>query len=63
MERRTVLWDRAPLHCEKDLKVLSLTHKISLPFIPIIFAERNVMSSPLVTIVPWYTPVVRHTVM
>ena len=31
----------------------SLAHKISLSFIPIIFAEGHIMNSPFVTIVPW----------
>ena len=40
----------------------SLTHIISLSFIPIIFAEGHIMNSPFVAIVPLYALVVRRTV-
>ena len=41
----------------------SLTRKISLSFIPIIFTEKYVMNSLFVAIVSWYALVVRRTVM
>ena len=40
----------------------SLTHKISLSFILIIFAEGHILNSPFVPIVPFYALVVQHTV-
>ena len=40
----------------------SLTHIISLSFIPIIFAEGHIMNSPFVAVVPFYTLVVRWAV-
>ena len=40
----------------------SLARKISLSFIPIIFAEGHVMNSPFVAIVPLYALVERRTV-
>ena len=40
----------------------SLVHIISLSFIPIIFAEGHILSSPFVAIVPLYALVVRRTV-
>ena len=41
----------------------SLARKISLSFIPIIFAEGHIMNSPFVAIVPLYALVVRRTVI
>ena len=40
----------------------SLVRKLSLSFIPIIFAEGHNMNSPFVAIVPLYALVVRRTV-
>ena len=40
----------------------SLAHIVSLSFIPIIFAEGQIMNSPFVAIVPLYALVVRRTV-
>ena len=60
-ERRTVREYKVLLPIISENKILeSLTRKISLPFIPITFAEGHVMNSPFVAIVPWYALVVRR---
>ena len=41
----------------------SLAYKISLSFIPIIFAGGHIMNGPFVAIVPLYALVVRRTVI
>ena len=41
----------------------SVTRKISLSFILILFADGHIMNSPFVAIVPLYALVVQHTVM
>ena len=40
----------------------SLARKISLSFIPIIFAEGHIMNSSFVAVVPFYALVVQRTV-
>ena len=63
-EQRTVPEYSVLLPIISENKSLShTTHKISSPFIPIIFAEGHIVNSPFVAIVPYYALLVRRTVM